>query len=125
MSINSFDGIAELERMAVEGRQLIADLIGETLTRAGERKAIHGIGGYQVQVGRLKYEGHLEQYSVGCTEEEDRFDSLERYAQVLAGAGWFVEPPHLADFSITVEVIGDALLDRAPEWLCERWEAIR
>ncbi|MCD0444231.1 hypothetical protein LO763_11415 [Glycomyces sp. A-F 0318] len=122
----SLDGVAELQQAVLEGRQHIADLIGETLRRAGERSINETGKGYRVIVGQSRWEGLVTTYYVECTDARRLVGgALTRYAEALSMAGWFAADPGDGDAAVLVEVIGDELLDRAPTWLCQQWEQLR
>jgi hypothetical protein len=100
----------------------IAQLIAETLERAGERRFHEPGGGFNVSIGRSRWDGFVTEYHVLCNRiAPDSIDALERYALSLQRAGWFAANPGSTDAVVFVEVFGDVILERAPDWLRERW----
>jgi hypothetical protein len=108
-------------------RQLgVASLIAESLERAGEKSYTRGRrGGYYVSIGATRWDGFSTDYFVECTDFEALGGgALDRYASALGLAGWFVKDPAADDTVVHVEVVGNELLNRAPLWLCQRWEEL-
>lgn len=108
-----------------ERQHAIRSLISETLRRAGEREYVLTGGGYLVNIGRSRWDGFVTSFHIECTNSRDlAAGAIQRYALALARAGWFAEEPGPEETVVFVEVIGDALFDRAPDWLCEKWSAL-
>lgn len=117
--------ITAIDKSSVEGRAAVAGLIGETLSHAGEQPAVYSVGGFHVTFRSSRYYGYIASYSVECTDEGLRnAGAIGRYAKALTEAGWFVQAPRAVDEHLLVEVIGDALLECAPDWLSEKWEGL-